>query len=97
MEIIVPHKLTQDEALAKVKTALTEAGSKYSNMVSDVEEEWNNYIGTCSFRVRGFRVKANVNVGPERVCMESSIPWLLVGWSSKIEELLRENMLRVLA
>lgn len=98
MEVIVEHKLTQDEALNKVKKALFEAGVKYSDMVSDMKEEWNDYYtGTCSFKVKGFKIKAKVTVGPERVYMEGNIPWLLSGFSSKIEDLLRENLLRVLA
>jgi hypothetical protein len=97
MEITVDHNLTQDEALERVKKALSKAGVKYSDMVSDVQEEWNDCTGTCSFKVKGFKVKAKVTVGPERVYMKGNIPWLLSGFSSKIEDLLRENMLQVLA
>jgi hypothetical protein len=97
MVITVEHKHSQELALAKVKLALYEAGRQYGKTIDDVQEEWNENVGTCTFRVKGFRVKAKVTVDSEKVCLEGKIPMLLVGFTSKIESILHENMTRVLA
>lgn len=97
MVVTVKHQHSQELALAKVKLALYEAGRQYGKTIDDVQEEWNENVGTCTFRVKGFRVKAKVVVDPEKVCLEGKIPLLLIGFTSKIESILHENMVRVLA
>lgn len=98
MKVMVEHKYTREEALEKVKVGLYEAGVKYGKMLADVKEEWpDEFTGVCSFKVLGSKIKATVTVGPEHVYMEGRVPILLIGLSSKIEDLLRDNMMRVLA
>lgn len=97
MEITVVHNMPQEEALAKVKTALYEAGAAHSDKITDVQEEWDGYVGKCSFKTMGFKVNAMVKVEPTYVRMEGSVPFLVRPFESKIKALLRENMLRVLS
>lgn len=96
MVITVKHQHSQELALAKVKLALYEAGRQYGKTIDGVQEEWDNNVGTCTFRIKGLKIRAKVTVDSEKAVLEGKIPMLLVGFTSRIESILHENMTRVL-
>jgi hypothetical protein len=96
MIITQTHSLGQGRALEKVKTALTEAQSKYSGMISNVHEDWHHHTGVCSFKCMGFKVEAKAVVGETFVILEGNIPFMLRGMQSKIEKVLGDSMAKVL-
>jgi hypothetical protein len=74
--ITIPHKLGKDEALRRVKPALSKAASSFP--VLRVEQEtWSG--DRMDFRVRalGQVAAGNVQVGEENVKIEVVLPWLL--------------------
>jgi hypothetical protein len=58
VKVSVPFQIQQDEALNRVKARLTEIKSQYGNMVSNLTENWNGYVGTFSARLAAFRYLA---------------------------------------
>jgi hypothetical protein len=74
--ITIPHKLGKEEALRRIRPALTKAAEGFP--VLKVEEElWSG--DRLDFRVRalGQVAAGNVQVGEAIVRLEVTLPWLL--------------------
>ena len=94
--VVQKHKLNRDEALKRVKGALTDAEVKFRVMLSDVHEEWDGYTGKCSFKVGGSKINATVDVGDDTVVLRGSVPFLLLGMQSVIKKQLAEVAAKIL-
>jgi hypothetical protein len=77
VKVSVPFQIQQDEALNRVKACLTEIKTQYGNMVSNLTENWNGYVGTFSGSARGFSVSGTVTVDPSEATV----------WRSAIDRL----------
>jgi Putative polyhydroxyalkanoic acid system protein (PHA_gran_rgn) len=74
--VTIPHKLGKDEALRRVKPALSKASESFP--VLKVEHEvWTD--DRMDFRVRalGQLAAGNAQVGADSVRLEVTLPWLL--------------------
>jgi Putative polyhydroxyalkanoic acid system protein (PHA_gran_rgn) len=83
--ITIPHKLGKEEALRRVKPALSKASGTFP--VLKVEEEvWSD--DRMDFRVRalGQVAAGNVQVGADTVRLEVTLPWLLHKFSELVQK-----------
>lgn len=74
--VTIPHKLGREEALRRVKPALSKASSSFP-MLKVEQEVWS--ADRMEFRVRamGQVAAGNVQVGDNYVRLEVALPWLL--------------------
>lgn len=72
----IPHKLGREEALRRVKPALSKASSSFP-MLAVEEETWTG--DSLAFRVRalGQVAAGHVDVADDHVQLEVTLPWLL--------------------
>lgn len=96
MKIECTHTLGKDTALAKIRAALMQAMFEYSDKISDLSESWNYNVGNISFSCYGFTIKTKITVEDDMVTVEGKIPWLISSYSSKIEQILLDNIKKVL-
>jgi len=96
MKIECKHTLGMDTALAKVRSALMQAMFEYSDKISDLNESWNYNVGKISFSCYGFTIKTEIVVEDSVVIVEGKIPWLISGYSGKIEQILLDNIKKIL-
>jgi len=75
VKVSVPFQIQQDEALNRVKARLTEIKTQYGNMVSNLTENWNGYVGTFSGSARGFSVSGTVTVTLQKPPLNSVFLW----------------------
>ena len=97
VKVSVPFQIQQDEALNRVKARLTEIKSQYGNMVSNLTENWNGYVGTFSGSARGFSVSGTVTVDPSVATVEFGLPLAAVIFRGKIEAAIRDELTILLA
>jgi hypothetical protein len=93
----VPHELTQDEALRRIKTRTAKIKAQYSGMVSDLSENWDGYIGAFSGSARGFSVSGNLTVDPSVVTVKIALPLVALPLKGKIEARIRSELTTLLA
>ena len=82
--VTIPHKLGKDEALRRIKPALSNASSSFP--VLNVEEEiWAG--DRMDFRVRalGQAAAGNVQVAEDHVRLEVTLPWLLHKFAQAVQ------------
>jgi hypothetical protein len=82
--VTIPHKLGKDEALRRIKPALSNASSSFP-VLSVEEEVWAG--DRMDFRVRalGQAAAGNVQVAEDHVRLEVTLPWLLHKFAEAVE------------
>ena len=103
--IVIPHKLTQEEALRRIKKGIEEGREKHADLVQqfNVTEtwEWEGYTGTCIFsgKIAGknFSVSGTITVESEQVKITADVPWVAMPFKKKFENMLKEEMEELLA
>src|SRR6478735_8744449 len=56
LDFSIPHKLTQEEALKRIKHLLSDAKRDHSDKIDKLEEHWEGNKGTFSFSAKGYDI-----------------------------------------
>ena len=97
LNMAVSHRLTQDEAVFRIKALLGEVKKEHADKISNLREEWNGNTGTFSFSAMGFSVSGTLIVKPSEVELSGSLPFAASFFKGKIESTLRERAETLLA
>ena len=97
LNMAVPHRLTPDEALRRIKTLLGEVEIRYADKISDLREDWSDNVGTFSFSAMGFSVSGTLTVKPSEVELCGNFPFAAMFFKGKIESTIRERAETLLA
>lgn len=97
LNMAVPHRLTQDEALTRVKTLLGEVKAQFADKVTNLREDWSGNVGTFSFKASGFAVSGTLTVNASEVKLDGSLPFAAAMFKGKIVNTLRERAETLLA
>jgi hypothetical protein len=97
LKVSVAHKLSQDEALRRVKAAIADAKKEYAEQVDDLQESWDGYNGTFSATAMGQRVSGSLAVNPSDVIVQGKLPLIALPFKGKFEAMIREQVAAILA
>ncbi len=97
LNMVVPHKLSQDEALRRIKTLLGEVKTQFVDKIKDLNEQWNGNIGTFSFSAMGFSVSGKLLVNSNEVELFGNLPFAAIFFKGKIESTIWERAESLLA
>jgi hypothetical protein len=97
LNITVPHRLTQDEALKRIRSAFNDAKTRYAGQIGGLQEEWAGYTGKVSVSVRGLSLSAALTVKPSQVEISGNLPLVAVFLKGKIKSAIEENFTKLLA
>jgi Putative polyhydroxyalkanoic acid system protein (PHA_gran_rgn) len=83
--VTIAHKLGREEALRRVKPALSTASERFP-LLKVEQEVWSG--DRLDFRVRalGQTATGNVQVGDDNVRLEVTLPWLLHKFGEAIQK-----------
>jgi hypothetical protein len=81
--VLIPHKLGKEEALRRIRPALSNASSSFP-ILSVEQETWTD--DQMDFRVRalGQIAAGRVDVTEDQVRLEVTLPWLLQKFAEKV-------------
>ena len=83
--VSIPHKLGKEEALRRVKPALSKASSSFP--VLNVEEEvWSGDSMTFRVRALGQVAAGTVDVADDHVRLAVTLPWLLHKFAQVVQK-----------
>lgn len=91
MEISIDHKLSEAEALKRIKKLLGETKKQYGDIVTDLTEKWQGNKGIFSFTAKGYTVSGTVLVTAGKVLLEGEISWALSLFRGKIEKIIKDR------
>ncbi len=97
LNMSVPHKLSQDEALRRIKNLLGEVKNQFADEISDLREEWNGNMGKFSFSAMGFSMSGTLTVNPSEVELSGNLPFAATFFKGKITSTIRERAETLLA
>ena len=97
LNMLISHKLSQDEALRRIKTLLGEVKNQFADKVSELCEEWNGNTGNFSFSAMGFFVSGILTVKTSEVELSGTLPFAASFFKGKIESTIRERAEKLLA
>ena len=97
LSIVVPHQLTEAEALSRIQGLLADMKRQYATYFTDLQESWSGNEGRFSVKAMGFNVSGTVAVEPSRVEINADLPFAATPFKGRIEQVIREQTERLLA
>lgn len=91
MTITVPHQLSQEEAMGRIKRLLGEVKNDYGDRVTDLKENWTDTGGEFSLRAMGFNISGTLQVKPGEIELKGNYPFAAMPLKGKIESTIRER------
>lgn len=97
IQVTVHHKLTEHEAMSRIKTLVAKLKHEHMNKLSDTQEEWQARHGKFHFAIQGISLSGTVDLHPGTVEIHGKIPLALTLFRGKIKEVLKEKAKELLA
>jgi hypothetical protein len=95
--VSVTHRLSQDEALRRIKAAIARAKTQYADKIEDLSQSWNAYVGSLEISAMAQKASGTVAVNPADVTAQIKLPFAASLFKSKIESGIRDALARILA
>ena len=97
LEMEIPHSLSQEEAVIRIKNMLTGLKNDHGDKISDLKEDWNGNVGTFSFTAQGFDIAGTLTVHPSTVELKGKLPFAVSLFKGAITKTIYEQASRVLS
>src|SRR5207244_2877738 len=97
LEMNIQHRLSQDEALKRIKNLLTETKRDHGDKIANLKEEWKENVGTFSFTAKGFDVSGTLTVNRSNIELKSKIPFAVSLFKGTITSAINEKASELLA
>jgi|SRR5688572_30358271 len=91
IQVTIHHKLTEHEAMSRIKHLVTKLKHEHKNKISDSQEEWHARQARFHFAMKGFNLSGTVDLHPGTVEIHGKIPFALALFRGKIKEVLKEK------
>ena len=97
LNLTIPHNLSQDEALRRIKDAIAQAKSQNSSKIENLQENWNGHVGIFSGSAMGQSASGTITVNPSAIAFDLALPFAATFFKSKIEAGIRDFAAKLLA
>jgi Putative polyhydroxyalkanoic acid system protein (PHA_gran_rgn) len=97
IKLHIPHKLTEEEALGRIKTLLHKLKHEQKNKISNVKEEWSHNTGHFHFTAQGFDLSGVIKVHAANIDIHAKLPFAVSIFKSRIKAVILEKAHEVLA
>lgn len=97
IQVTVHHKLTEHEAMSRIKQLLTKLKNENANRISDIQEEWHARHGKFHFNIQGFNISGTVDLHPGAIEIHGKLPLALTLFKGKIKEVIKDRAQELLA
>jgi len=91
IQVTVHHKLTEHEAMSRIKHLVTQLKHEHGDKVSNIEEEWHARSGKFSFAFHGLGLSGTVNLHPGTVEIHGKLPLAVSLFKGKIKEVIKKK------
>jgi hypothetical protein len=97
LNLNIPHKLSKEEALTRIKGLLSNLKEEQKNLVSDVQENWQDNKGNFSFKAKGFNLAGDIVVHDSNVQINSDLPFAVSFFKGMISDVITQKTKELLA
>jgi hypothetical protein len=89
LKLNIHHKLSQEEALSRIKNLFTKLKHDQKDKISGIKEDWNNETLEFQFTAMRFTVSGILTVHQSGVEMVAEVPFAIFLFRSKIKQVIR--------
>ena len=97
LNLNVPHLLSQDQAVERLKEKFRTIKEVYKDQISSLEEQWDGSAASFSLATQGVTITGTVTIDPSDVKVHAKLPLAAMLFKSKIESKIRERLAEILA
>jgi hypothetical protein len=97
LNMSVPHKLSREEALSRIKGLFTKLKSEHKDMISEVKESWQDNVCQFQFDAKGFNISGTITVTDNSVDISADVPFMVSLFKGKIQEVVSKEAGKLLA
>lgn len=84
LNLSIPHRLSPDEARARIQNTLAGLKNQHAARLAQVEEAWSGHHMDFRVAVMGQAVTGRVDVRENVVDMAIDLPWILAMFADKV-------------
>jgi hypothetical protein len=95
--VSVSHRLSQDEALQRIRATVAQARAEYADEIDDLRESWSGCVGDFQISAMSQQASGAVTVNPSDVTVQITLPFLALAFKSRIEFGMQDELTRILA
>ena len=92
LSLDIPHVLSPDEAVTRLKNKFAAARAEYQSNVSDFKEEWRDHTFSYAFKVLGMAVSGTIAVEEKWVHLATELPMAAMFFKAAIEDRIRKEV-----
>ncbi|MDI6783142.1 MAG: polyhydroxyalkanoic acid system family protein [bacterium] len=96
INLVIPHLLSPEEALLRIKTRLNKLKEEHPDKISEVREEWIGNIGQYSFVAMGMKFAGTLTIENNQVILDGELPLLAIFYKTEIEKKIRQEAEKLL-
>ena len=97
LNLNIPHGLSKEEALTRIKNLLSNLKEDKKDIVSDVQENWQDNKGNFSFKAKGFDLAGDIIVNDSDVQINSDLPFAVSFFKVAIGDMITKKTKELLA
>ena len=91
IQVTTHHKLTEHEAMSRIKNLVKQLKHEYGDKVSNMTEEWHARSGKFSFSFHGLALSGTVELHPGIVEIHGKLPLAVSLFRGKIKDVIKEK------
>lgn len=92
MQVSIPHKFSQSEAVKRVKLALDHSRGQIQKEASDVKEEWHGNTLHFGFTAQKQRIEGTLEIGEKSFELNAKLPLMLRIFEGRIEKMIKDEV-----
>ena len=93
----IPHQLSQEEALTRIKKLLGNLKRDQQDKISNVKEQWNNETGNFEFTAMGFDLSGVINVNADSISIDAKVPLAVTPFKGAIKQVIEKKARELLS
>jgi hypothetical protein len=94
--VTAPHTLGQEAAIQRLHGIMDKVQQDYPNQVSELKETWAGNVMSFAFKTYGFHISGTLTVEEHEVRLNGDLPFAAVMFKGRIEQSIRDELVRVL-
>ena len=96
-EVSVPHSLSQEEALGRIKSLVNDLKAQYGDQVSNVTETWQGNKCDFSLKVKMFKLSGTIEVDDSSARIVGTLPTGAGRFEGKAKSLIEQRARKLLS
>jgi hypothetical protein len=95
--VSVPHQLSKEDALNRIKSLVEQLKAQYGNQVSNVSEEWHDNRCDFSLKMKMFKLSGSIMVDDSKAEIRGTMPPGTGRFEGKAKKLIEEQAKKLLS